>query len=280
MRRGWIAVVACMGCRYVPHGAAASDGVAPDDAAVADDADADADPGLAIVTAGLIEDLDADVGTTATTWTNQATGGDDVATTAGSISREAGAVNGHAAIVFDGGTRMIGDDTAVFAPLTNGTGLTWFAVVRPEAQDNAQRNQILGTIHEGGAFSGFTAGVNTATARPYTMLRPVTTETFVQSSQNTSLRWVVLAGRLSAGTGNQTGTVYVDSAEPDDTRSVAVPGGSTCGALVIGSERTLGTEFYAGRIARILIYDRALGDLELATTGRALGARYAITTTF
>lgn len=261
------------------------DAPATSDGATSDAPTADAPPPATIVQTGLIEDLDADLGVTLATntvniWANQASGGDDVTVGAGGVTVAPGMVNGHAALRFPGSARLIGDDTAVFCPLTSGAGLTWFAVARPAAQDHVLRNQILGTIREGSPFSGFTAGVNTSSAFPYTMMRPTTTESFAQSNEATADRWIVLAGRLTAGLGTQTAAVFVDAAAPDATIAVSVPATSMCGALVIGAERTGGSEYYAGDLARVLIYGRALTDAELAQTGRALGERYGIATQF
>jgi hypothetical protein len=296
MGRFAIGILLCVACKFTPAQGTASDADPGDDAlrdgdtsvdASADgevDAEVDAPPAATIVQTGLIQDLNADLGRTGdpivTAWANQASGGDDVATGAGAVTVVANTANGHAVLVFDGKSRMVGNNTNVFQPLTNGAGLTWFAVVQPGAQDSATRNQIIGTIREGGSFSGFTAGVNMPTARPYTMMRPTTTETFVQSTRDISGLWVVLAGRLSTGTGSQTAEVYVNQPTPDKTAAVNVPGGSTCGALVIGAERSEGTEFFTGSVARILIYDRALSNAERDQTGRALGELYGIATLF
>jgi hypothetical protein len=52
------------------------------------------------------------------------------------------------------------------------------------------------------------------------------------------------------------------------------------GALTVGAERVAGTEYWTGQIARILIYDGPMSNTDFATTGRALGERYGITTSF
>jgi len=91
----------------------------------------------------------------------------------------------------------------------------------------------------------------------------------------------VIAGRLEAGTnGNKKSTVYINSASVKATAMFMVQGDSTIGALTIGAERTLGSEFWTGQIARILIYDGPMSNTDFATTGRALGERYGIATSF
>lgn len=250
----------------------------------ADMSDADMLP-PAIVASGLIEDLDGDRGvmlsvTTVSKWANQVAGGDDVGAGAGGVTIAPVPVNGHTALRFPGTARLIGTDTNVFCPLTSGSGLTWFAVVSSGAQDHVLRNQIVGTIHEGTPYSGFTGGVNTATAKPYTMMRPTTIEAFAQSTRSAVGEWVVLAGRLQAGMGSRTTDVFFNSSSADGTATVNVTGTSMCGALVIGAERTLGTEFFTGDLARLLIYNRPLSTAEISGTGRALATHYGITAQF
>ncbi|MCX5747214.1 MAG: hypothetical protein NT062_32490 [Proteobacteria bacterium] len=274
-------------CAFQGHGELPIDGGA--DGGV--DAVVDAPPDTApppdaparIVTLGLIEDLDANFGATATTWENQVTGfGDNVTTTAGTITYTSNAINGHAALAFPGSARMAGTDTTAFAGLVAGGGLTWFAVVNNGTQRNTgavDRNQIFGTIHEGGNNSGFTAGVDRSD-HPYTMIRPATMEFKAQSPVATAGTWVVLAGRLAAGPANVAATIHLNSSTASGTKVVTATATALTGALTIGAERTLGAEFYTGMITRILIYDRPLTDDELAMTGRALGVEYAIPATF
>ncbi len=238
----------------------------------------DATPG--IVQAGLIEDLDADVGYVNTTWSNQATGGDDVS---GLVPRLTPAINGHSALSFDGSTRLTGTKTTVFGALMNGSGLTWFAVVKSDAQRNnasgdVNRNQIFGTIMNTTPFSGFTAGVNLL-VQPYTMLRPMATEYPAQTGASIENTWVVLAGRLGTGTATPPADVYIDSGTVSGAQ-IVLQTGAASGALTIGAQNTTGGEFYTGLVTRILIYNRALSDAELAATGAALGTRYAVPTTF
>ncbi len=154
---------------------------------------------LQIVTTGLLQDLDADLGVTAGTmnvpaWANQVSAGEDfVVTAVGTITSVENAINGHAALDF-----KEGNSTTAFASLTNGDGLTWFAVVEPAAtQDTNDRNQIFGWIHINKINSGITAGVD-RDAKPYAMIRPASTE-FKAQSTTSATGWTVLAGRLAEG---------------------------------------------------------------------------------
>jgi hypothetical protein len=271
-----------VGCSYTPP-VTPTDG-APVDGAVIDP-DSEPEPVPQIVLTGLVQDLDADLGVSGTTnvtaWANQIAAGEDIviaaATNDGPIVLVENAIGGHAALDFDNNARMEGNSTSAFAPLTTGVGLTWFAVVEPAAtQDLSDRNQFFGTIRNGGNNAGFTAGVDRA-AKPYAMFRPAAME-FTAQSPTPVTAWSVLAGRVSAGNTAQV-AVYRNSSTPDAIVN-ATTANAQIGALIVGSERTGGTEFFDGRIARILIYARPLSDTELAETGRALGARYGIPTEF
>jgi hypothetical protein len=113
------------------------------------------------------------------------------------------------------------------------------------------------------------------------MMRPTTNEFLAQTPIDTTNTWVVVAGRLEAGTnGNKKSTVYINSTSAKATAMFMIDGSSQVGALTVGAERPLGTEFWTGQIARILIYDGPMTDNDFATTGRALGERYGITTSF
>ena len=278
-----------VGCSYTapPSSSTPSDGAADDSGGSTDGSpDTTTDPDgaapLLIVTTGLLQDLDADLGVTGTTnvtaWANQVAAGEDVVVTAaGTIALVPDVLNGHAALDFPNTARMEGDDTSVFSDLTDGDGLTWFAVAEPAAtQDLSDRNQIFGWIRNGGINSGITAGVDRA-ARPYAMVRPASTEFKAQSATSVT-QWTILAGRLGAGT-NAIVQLYRNAATPDAMAN-STAANNQVGALTIGAERDDGSEFFDGRIARILIYGRPLDDAELGQTGRALGQRYAIATAF
>lgn len=247
------------------------------------DAPPDMAPPPTIVTAGLIEDLDADVGASATAWVNQVSGGDDVALSAGTVTLVGNAVNGHAAMSFPGSARMSGDSTSAFASLVGGNGFTWFVVVQSGVQRMTgalDKNQVFGTIRTNGVNGGLTAGVDRA-SHPYAMARPQNMDNLAQSTVDISGTWAIFAGTLEAGSGARTVAVRVNGSAISAMTGATVPASpAPTGALAIGAEHTGGTEFWTGQVARILIYDRPLTALELSETGRALAARYAIATTF
>jgi hypothetical protein len=108
----------------------------------------------ALITAGLVQDLDADNGvatngSTVTTWSNQVGGsGDDVVTNRGTPELVTGP-NGHNAVRFVSDDRLAGDDHPVFDSLMNGSGYTWFVVSQPVNQNAVTKNQMIGTLREG-----------------------------------------------------------------------------------------------------------------------------------
>ena len=235
-----------------------------------------------MVTTNLIEDLDADT-FNGVTWTNQVSGHGDNVNASAAIAKMPAAANGHDALILTGQLKLTGSNTNAFTALINGDGMAYFAVVKPGMQRNTgsvNRNQIFGTIREGDNFSGFTAGTDVGD-HPYTMMRPDTNEFLAQTTVDTTNAWVVIAGRLEAGSnGNKKSTVYINSTSAKATAMFMIAGDSQIGALTVGAERTLGTEYWTGQIARILIYDGPMSDTDFATTGRALGERYGIATSF
>ncbi|MCP4451866.1 MAG: hypothetical protein GY809_10420, partial [Planctomycetes bacterium] len=117
-----------------------------------------------ITTEGLIQDLNADAGVTVsgtdvTAWANQApSGGDDVATNQGTPQLIEGP-SGRAAVALSDGARLAGADGEAFDAIMQGSGHTWFAVVKPDTQNNNNKNAIFGTLLGSGPWSGIVAHV-------------------------------------------------------------------------------------------------------------------------
>ena len=239
-----------------------------------------------IIPGGLILDLNADVGVTesagsVSTWANQApSGGDDVATNRGTPTVIAGP-NGHSAIQLDEvgeKDRLAGDDNTAFDAIMQGSGHTWFAVVRPTVNANGGRkNAIFGTLTNGNPFSGIVAHVSD-NDHPAYMLRPGSSDLFVDGTSSVNNGgWYIVAGRLSAGTGNQTAEIFTDGPTAEASSStVNISPSTSSDELTIGAERVLGGENFVGDIARILIYERPLDEAELNEVGATLGLLYDI----
>lgn len=248
-----------------------------------------------IVTSGLIQDLDADVGVVeaggegsgVTAWENQAAaGGDDVTTDRGTITLTSSdeSINNHNFVTLPSGgpsPRMVGDDAEAFDGIMTGTGHTWFAVVRPEVDANpGRKNAIFGTLQNSNPFSGVVAHVSSNNSLGY-MLRPANSDAFVDGTTSVNDgEWHILAGRLEAGTGGQLAEAFTNGPVAEASLSINILDSSISDALTVGAERTGGGENYLGDIARILIYNRPLDDEELNQTGFTLGELYGITNSF
>ena len=256
----------------------------PDDGPI-DGADGaiDTPPALDIVRPGLIQDLDADVGVSANTWLNQVAGnGDDVTRSNGTFTIQQNQLAGHAVVVFASNLRLVGDDPAPFAPLVAGSGLTWLAVIECGTQDNSgggviDKNQFFGTIRNVADFSGFTGGVD-RNNRPYAMMRPGNADQNAPSTTAAQGWTVVAAARRGIEFAARDRSHQQRRDRGNGQRQHEPAAHDRCADRRL--QTTNGAEFFTGRIARILIHDRPLSDRELATTGRALGDRYDIATSF
>ena len=108
----------------------------------------------AIVTEGLLVDLDADAGVTADgedvdEWENQVTdnGMESVVTNSDFPPVLVDGPNGHKAIELFDGARMANEDEDAVDSIMLGDGHTWFAVIAPaEVQNSPAKNAIFGTL--------------------------------------------------------------------------------------------------------------------------------------
>ena len=238
-----------------------------------------------IVTMGLIQDLNADVGVTGTSpvtaWANQGSLGaaGNVSSTGGigSVTLLSGVAGTHNALRFVSGS-LLGTDASSYDSLANGSGFTWFAVIDADPAVGSP-NSIWGTLTDGGLpYSGTTGGSVYGNRGMIRYRSSVGTDTVVQGITDLSAGgYNILVGRLAAGTGNQTAEIFVDSATADSLPAVIdIDGATDSEVLVVGYERPSGGEGFEGDLARLLIYNRPLSDAELTDTGLALGTLYDI----
>ena len=233
-----------------------------------------------VVAGDLIQDLDAEEGVTTsgsdvTAWANQAVGGgDDMATGAGAPQLLADETpSGRAAIEFTN-DKLVGDDHAAFDGLVRGDGYTWFLVARV-LDNGGGNNRFFGTLNNGGAYDGICPGIESDDSI-YDYIRS-SSDVFVHGSGNMNDGdYHVIAGRLAAGTGSQQHQLYVDSATAQNSGSVNIGASIESGALTIGAERTGGNEYGDTDIARLLIYDRPLSDVELTHNVTVLSNAYLV----
>ena len=244
----------------------------------------------AIVTAGLIQNLDAGsgvvesggAGTGVTSWANSAaSGGDDLVTDRGTIGLTTGGAFDYLTLGGGGPPRMVGDDAAAFDSIMNGNGHTWFAVVRPEVDQNGgQKNAIFGTLTNSNPFSGVVAHVSNNANAGY-MTRPAGSDVFANGTTNVNDGgWHILVGRLDSGTTLPLAEVFTNGPVAEGTANPGILATTNSDAFTLGAERIGGGENYLGDIAQILIYDRPLSDPELNQTGFALGQAFGIPNAF
>jgi hypothetical protein len=235
-----------------------------------------------IIVADLIEDLDAEngvtlgAGTDVTAWANQAAGGgDDVAASVGSPQLLAeDTIGGKDAVEFTS-DRMIGDDNSAFDVLLSGSGFTWFIVAKVPDQIGGGGNRFFGTLQNFNPWDGIMAGV-TGAEQPYNAVRSGSDVTITAVTNLNDGNYHIIAGRLAAGTGSVLQEVFVDEATAAASGNVTVDGVDDCDGLSVGSERTGGAEYIDASIARILIYDRPLSDVEMSHNMSKLDRLYMI----
>jgi hypothetical protein len=237
-----------------------------------------------IIKPGLIQDLDAELGVTVagaevTAWDNQASsGGDDVSTNRGAPQLVPGPL-GRSAVYLSDGARLAGTNVNAFTSIMQGSGHTWFVVVKPDLQSgNQTKNAVFGTLMGSGPWSGIVGHVS-GTDAPLVVNYMVRASSDVFVTGTTDLydeEWHIIGGRLAEGTGSVLAEVFVDMPVAEASASAAIPG--ACAELTIGAERSGGNEAYDGALARLLIYNRPLSDAELKQTMSALYAKYFVPT--
>lgn len=174
---------------------------------------------------------------------------------------------GRPVLRFSNGQRLRGPEVQGFQL---GTGdLAWFHVAR--SRGNAtDRNQVFGTIQNGNPFRGMTAGFGPAD-RPYGLLREGNgngKEVFLRADTG-SQEWGIIDLRRRSGVTElrRNGALVATASSNHDVSG---------GAVVVGAERTDGTEFLEGDIAEILVFGGGLSDAERASVTKYLSQRHAI----
>ena len=241
-----------------------------------------------IVTDGLIMDLNADVGTDASTigdevseWENQVEGsGDDVETNSAAFPTLVEGPNSHHAVRLADGARMVGSDPDAFDDIMLGTGHTWFAVVKAPEQDHGAKNAIFGTLTNANPWTGVVAHVahdgGGVSVGNY-MTRPTGSDVFARGVTDINDdEFHILAGRLEEGLDEVAAELFLESATPEAESFPIIIEESDSDEIAIGAERSGGGEHFDGDIARILIYDRPLSESEMNTTGGELAILYGL----
>lgn len=183
-------------------------------------------------------------------------------------TRVANAVNGHVALRFQNNARLVGANVNAYQPGT--TDVVWFHVSRNRGFGGYYKNQVFATLIDVDPFSGITAGFGTAD-RPYGMFR-LGVDNFIgpTSGAGSVNEWVVMDMRRTGGNAQlrKNGVVVAQGAAAENVNG---------GAIVVGSERATGTEFFDGDIAEIILFGGVgFSDAEIGAIAKELGTRYGI----
>ncbi len=264
---------------------------------------------------GLLLDLNASHGVTAdvdgwvTSWENQVQGDtarlfvsiDEGVRTAkpGSgrprVRPNATELKGHASLIFEE-DELINFEEDTFDHLTTGSGYTWLAVLKPyvtplgDTEFGIYRlkdvNSFLGNLRNSDRYCGFWGCLDDDLTFWVGSRNDVTFGRFDENNPKLSGRklepgrFYVLAARMGAGGGTVDIEIFVNGANPLGRAAFPVNPAADASKLAIGTERDAtnhpGSESFDGEIARVLIYERPLSDLELTKTIDELVEHYGI----
>ncbi len=269
-------------------------------------------PAVAVpVRAGLLLDLDADKGVEiedgnrVKAWRNQADGGsagvfvkrDEGRKVAGSgrptLRSRVDEIGGRSTLVFEA-QELVNMEEDAFDRCIQGSGYTWFAVMCAYRQikGRPEVNAFFGNLKNSSNYEGFwgcmaddnRVWIGTrgwpAVVQGKQALWNEKNPQVISPSPLPVKKFFVAAGRMGAGTGPVDLALYLNSARAVDTKPVPVNPAANSSKMVIGQERDAtnhpGGESFNGEIARFLIFDRALTEVELADMMRHLMLGYKI----
>jgi hypothetical protein len=183
---------------------------------------------------------------------------------------------------------LINSEEDAFDHLTAGSGYTWFAVmcVYPQVSGLKDVNSFFGNLKNGGNYEGFWAGLNDDNTLWMGSRNGITFGRW--DDNNPKLlgpklevnRYYVLAGRMGTGTENVTIELFVDRTRPVVSKPYPVNPQGNPSKMAIGQERDAtnhpGHESFDGEMARLLMWDRPLTDLEFEKTLSALKSFYGL----
>lgn len=196
-------------------------------------------------------------------------------------------LNGHNAIAFNK-QELVADDEDAFDHLITGSGYTWFCVSKAGKQSGElpDVNSLFGNLRNGGHYEGFWAGL---ADNNQVWMGSRSGETFgrwdvnnpqvISDEQLDEQRFYVLIGRMDAGTGVVTLSLYIDDPTmPVATQPFPVNTAANASKLAIGQERDAiehpGVESFVGEMARFLLYERPLTADEMKIVAEELKSMY------
>lgn len=195
-------------------------------------------------------------------------------------------INGHNSLVFRE-NELINDNDEAFHGMMTGAGYTWFAVIKPYEQGGPGKinsrypNAFFGCLRnsgppqkESGQYAGFW-GSFYPDGRVYMGSRNGLNEK-VRDSVNTPEvegpppsvnEWHIIMGRQGSGQGTVLLDLFVDDPSEAVNSSDFPVGDVEPSRMAIGTERNAinhqGKESFDGELARLLMYETALGQQEM-----------------
>lgn len=176
-----------------------------------------------------------------------------------------------------------------FDHLNHGTGYTWLAVLsrdnqRWPSEDIREVNAFFGNLRNGNPFDGIWGGFDSqnriwASTRTLNASgRDATGDDWIIGPAMPEKEYFIAAGRLGAGQGTQAMELFINNADAIASVPVSINPNGNPSFMAIGTERFAvnhpGRESFDGEMARFLIYERPLSDLELQQTIANLQDKY------
>ncbi|WP_367873988.1 hypothetical protein [Luteolibacter sp. Populi] len=179
-------------------------------------------------------------------------------------------------------------DEDAFDGLTTGKGHTWVAVISVYEQRVGLKdvNSFFGNLRNGEKYEGIWGCLNDDNSAWYGARNGITFGRFDANNPQAigpkleSGRFHMLAGRMEAGTKTVKLEFFVDGKVPVAKVDFPVNPAANPSRMAVGQERDAiqhpGVESFDGEIARLLIWERPLGDDEFAKLLGDLSAAYQL----
>jgi hypothetical protein len=173
-----------------------------------------------------------------------------------------------------------------FDALTTGKGHTWLAViaVHPQRVGVKDVNSFFGNLRNGGKYEGAWGCVNDDNTLWYGTRNGLTFGRFDKNNPQLlgpvleTGKFHVIGGRMAAGTGNVKIELFAGDVKPVAAGEAPVDPKANPSKMAVGQERDAvehpGYESFDGEIARFLIWERPLDDVELAGAMKELRESY------
>jgi hypothetical protein len=171
---------------------------------------------------------------------------------------------------------LVCHDEKALDGVVRGDGCTWIAVLRPAVQAKGglkDVNSFFGNLRNGAKYEGLWGCLDDDNTVWWGARNGLTFGRFdvnnpkVAGPKLPAGKWVVVAGRLGAGTGEVIAELFVDQPKAVASAKFPVNPKADASKLCIGQERDAinhpGLESFDGSIRRFLLWNRPLTDEEL-----------------